>query len=427
MHSFKVSKSTVHGSITVPASKSHTLRAILFGALGEGQTVIKNFLPSTDGHSMIQACRLLGAKIDISGDQLVIEGLNGKIGKVDDVINAGNSGIVLRFIAAIAALSPYTTVITGDHSIRHQRPIQTLMDGLNTLGAKVFSTKEDGYAPIVVKGPVKAGKTKVNGQDSQPVSSLLIAAAFNQGTTEVEVENAGEKPWILLTLEWFDRLGVKYENEDFNRYKVHGKTHYKGFIYTVPSDLSSVSFPLAAALITDSELTINNIDMNDSQGDKELIYTLIKMGAKIEIDEKNQLIKVKKGSKLNGIAADINTYIDAIVIFAVIACYAEGETRILNAAVARQKECDRIACITKELKKMGADITELADGLIIRGSPLNGAKVFSHHDHRMAMALMVAGLGAQGETLVEDIDCTSKTYPNVAQAFKSIGAKVELL
>ncbi len=426
MANFKVVKSKVQGSITVPASKSHTLRAILFGSLGDGKTIIRNYLPSSDAHSMINACRLLGAKIELKNNELHIEGLKGKIEKVDDVINAGNSGIVLRFITALAGLSPFTIVITGDHSIRHQRPLQTLITALNQLGANAYSTKEDGFAPVVIKGPMKAGKTKVNGQDSQPVSSLLIASSFNQGSTEIVVENPGEKPWILLTLEWLDRLGIKYVNNNYEHYVVHGKADYKGFDYTVPSDLSSVSFPLAAAIIADSELTLNNIDMNDTQGDKELIYTLKKMGANIEINDKEKTLKVLKGNKLKGITADINTYIDAIVILAVIATYANGETKITNAAVARQKECDRIKCITLELKKMGANITELEDGLIIQGSKLHGAKVFSHHDHRMAMSLMVAGLGAEGETVVEEVECTAKTYPNVAEAFQKIGAKVEL-
>ncbi len=426
MSSYLISKSLIKGTILIPPSKSHTLRAILFGALGKGKTIIKNPLQSADAQAMIQACRLLGAKIATYPDRLEIEGVDGKIHAIDDVIDAGNSGIVLRFISAIAALSSQYTVISGDHSIRHQRPMKPLLDALTQLGAFAISTKGDGYAPVVIKGPVTQRKTTIHGQDSQPVSALLIASAFIEGPIELNVVEPGEKPWILLTLDWFDRLGIRYENRDFVHYKVYGKCHYNGFEYTVPGDLSTAAFPLAAALLTDSELTLSNIDMQDPQGDKELIYVLQKMGARIHIDEQANTVTVQRNGKLRGMEIDINTFIDAVPILAVIACYAEGETRIINAAVARQKEIDRLHGIAIELQKMGAQITELPDGLIIKPSPLQGAHVFSHHDHRLAMSLMVAALGAQGKTKIEDIECVDKTYPNVAKEFQALGANIEI-
>lgn len=425
MSYFHVKPSTVNGKIAVPGSKSHTLRAILFGALGKGKTVVRNYLPSTDAQAMMNACGLLGAQITTLPDHLGIEGINGKISTVEDVIQSGNSGIVLRFISALTAISPNYTVITGDYSIRHQRPIQPLLDGLSQLGVLAESSRGDGFAPVIIRGPIKAGSTVVNGEDSQPVSALLIASAFVDGPVEIIVKNPGEKPWILLTLEWLDRLGVRYENHNFEHYKVFGRCEYQGFDYTVPGDVSSAAFPIAAALVTDSELIINNIDMHDTQGDKELIYVLQKMGARIDIDDKAKTLTVRKGSKLRGMEVDINTFIDAITILTVIACYAEGETRISNAAVARQKECDRIHCIAVELRKMGADIIEEPSGLVIKSSKLKGANVYSHNDHRMAMSLMVAGLGAQVETRISSIECVSKTFPNVATAFQSIGANVE--
>ena len=427
MSQFKVNKSTLSGSIAVPGSKSHSLRAILFGALGKGTTTIRQYLSSTDAMAMIKACELLGARFSLSSEGLEIVGINGNIGTVDDVVSAGNSGIVLRFISAIAALSPHYTVITGDASIRHQRPIQPLLDALSQLGAMAVSTKDDGYAPVIIRGPLKAGTATVHGQDSQPVSALLIASAFNAGTTELIVKDPGEKPWILLTLDWLDRLGIRYENHNFERYRIFGKCSYPGFDYTVPGDMSSAAFPIAAALITQSEVTLNNIDMKDPQGDKELIYLLQKMGASIIVDDQAKTLTIKPGGDLHGIEVDVNAFIDAVPILTVIACFAKGETRITNAAVARQKESDRLHAITVELSKMGAQITELPDGLIVKSSKLHGAKVHSHHDHRMAMALMVAGLGAEGETIVEDSECVAKTFPNVAQVFQALGARVEVI
>ena len=189
---------------------------------------------------------LVGTNIEVS-DSLVIEGLNGVIDRAEDVIHAGNSGLVLRFCCAIGALSKHPVVITGDHSIRHQRPMQPLLSALSQLGVSARSMRGDGFAPVIIEGPLRPGKASVYGEDSQPVSSLLMASAFAEGETELLIENPGEKPWVSLTLDWFDRLGIRYENHGFTHYRV-GSSRYDGFEYTVPGDFSSAAFPLAAAL-----------------------------------------------------------------------------------------------------------------------------------------------------------------------------------
>jgi 3-phosphoshikimate 1-carboxyvinyltransferase len=426
MPKYLVKNTSINGDITIPGSKSHTLRSILFASLADGNSTIRHYLASTDTDAMIDACRLLGAKIEVTPTLIQIQGTNGTISHAEDVINAGNSGIVLRFCAAIGALSSHPLVITGDHSIRHQRPMQPLIDGLAQLGVSAVSMRGDGYAPIIIHGPIKSGKTIVSGEDSQPISALLIASAFAEGPTHIEVRNAGEKPWIALTLDWFDRLGISYKNENFEEYYVPGKSRYKGFDYTVPGDLSSAAFPIAAALVTGSEITVHNMDMQDSQGDKELIFTLQKMGANIIIDEQRKVLHVKKGKTLSGITVDINNFIDAITILAVVACYAEGETWIQNGAIAKHKECNRIHCITTELRKMGANIVETEDGLRIQGSTLNGNKLNSHNDHRMVMSLAVAAMGAEGESTISDVECVSKTFSSFVQDFKLLGANIEV-
>lgn len=381
-------------------------------------------LASNDTTAMLNACQLLGSSITWHHDHLEIIGIDGHIAFVDDVIDAANSGLVLRFLSAILAVSPHYSVITGDYSIRHQRPILPLLAALQELGAFAVATKEDNFAPVIIRGPLKAGTTTIAGADSQPVSALLIAAAFVAGITEIKVTNPGEKAWILLTLKWLDFLGIPYENHDFCRYRVFGRCSYTGFDYTVPGDFSSAAFPMAAALITGSEITLDNLDMQDIQGDKRVIHTLQAMGAEIDIDTHTRTLHVKKGGKLVGMEIDANAFIDAVPILAVIACFAEGQTHITNAAVARQKESDRLHAITAELRKMGAQITELADGLVIEKSPLYGAHMRSHDDHRIAMSLLCAALGAKGESTLEDVECVAKTFPNVAQAFQSLGARI---
>lgn len=425
MSKYIVRKSSLQGTITAPSSKSHSLRAILFGALGKGKSVIGRYLPSSDTASMITACQLLGAKIEVTPSSIEIEGINGRIHSCEDVINAGNSGLVLRFCAAVGALSSHPVVITGDYSIRHYRPIKPLLEGLKQLSASAISMRGNDFAPVIVSGPLQGGTATIDGEDSQPVSALLIAASFAPGRTELHVKNAGEKPWVGMTLAWFQRLGIFYENRDFAHYSLRGGSRYEGFSYTVPGDFSSAAFPIAAALITRSELTIKNLDMQDPQGDRALIAIFIKMGASIDIDERSQTLYVRKGALLSGIDVDINDFIDSITILAVVACYAEGVTRITNASIARCKECDRLACIAAELRKMGADITETADGLVIKGSLLKGAQVSSYNDHRMALSLAVAGLGAKGETVISSSECVSKTFPQFVSEFSLLGAHIQ--
>jgi 3-phosphoshikimate 1-carboxyvinyltransferase len=419
MNQVKIRPGKLHGHIRVPSSKSHTIRSLLFALMAKGKSHILNPLPSQDTFAMIDAIRQLGAKIDMEGGALIIEGVAGKLRPAEDVIQCGNSGQVLRFIGALAALSPSYTALTGDLSIRHNRPVKPLLDGLTQLGAFAASTRLDGYAPIIVKGPLKKGKATIDGADSQPVSALLMLGAFSP--LELHVKNPGEKPWVALTLSWLDRFGIPYENHHFEHYKMKGKAKLDGFEYSVPGDFSSAAFPLVAALVTHSEITLDNIDLKDVQGDKAIIPALESMGAHFE--KHGSKLTVKKNTGLKGTRIDINDFIDALPILTVAACFASGKTEIVNGAIARQKESDRIHCIATELKKMGADIEEKPDGLVIRPAKLKGAlNLESHFDHRLAMALTVAALGAHGESAIHGVECIEKSYPTFFEDFKKIGA-----
>lgn len=408
--------------IPIPPSKSQTLRALAFGLLAFGKSTIESPLISKDTQAMIDACRLLGAKVDIFPHQIVIEG---RLSPAEDVIDVGNSGIALRFLGAIAALNTSYTILTGDHSIRHRRVLQPLIDGLNQLGALAVSSRGDGFAPLIVKGPLRGGKALIEGADSQPVSALLIAASFAPSKTELFVRNPGEKPWVALTLGWMDRLGLSYTHENFEKYTILGACKIEGFSYTVPGDLSSLAYPLVAALLADAECILTNVDLSDAQGDKALVFQLQKMGALIEIDTENKRLIIKRGSQLRGDQIDVNGFIDAVPILAVIGCFAEGKTQVKGAKIARSKESDRIQAITTELKKMGALIEEHEDGFTVQRSDLKGAQVESHADHRIAMALTVAALKAAGESQLIGSESVLKSYPTFFQHLQQMGAKVE--
>jgi 3-dehydroquinate dehydratase/shikimate dehydrogenase len=420
-----VYKSSLSQSVTLPSSKSHTIRAILLAALAKGTSFIRHPLFSSDTPYAIQAAMQFGAKIEEISSGISIEGVAGFPSIPNDVINAGNSGQVLRFASAFAALSTGYTVITGDYSIRSNRPIQPLLHGLHGLNTWAVSTRNNGYPPLIVKGPLQAGKIRINGEDSQPVSALLMAAAFIEGITEIEVENAGEKPWLALTLSWLDRLHVSYTHTNLEHFIVHGKKERPAFDIAIPGDLSALAFPVIAALVTRSSVCIHRADMKDVQGDKALLAVLQKMGAHIDIDAAAQKIQVHVTDSLKGQVIDVNPFIDAVPILAVLGCCAKGETRLVNGANARKKECNRLQCMVTELRKMGAKIQETEDGLYIQPSLLEGALVESHADHRVAMSLIVAGLFANGKTVIEGVDCIEKSYPHFIRDLQKIGAKID--
>jgi 3-phosphoshikimate 1-carboxyvinyltransferase len=416
----RIQASSLGGVHKIPPSKSQTMRALIFATLAQGRSIIRNYLHSPDTEAMIKACRLLGAHIKVMPEILEVEG---GLRPAEDVIDAGNSGIVLRFIGAISALTSGYTVITGDPSIRHRRPVKPLLDGLTQLGAFAVSSRGDDHAPIIIKGPLKGGTALIEGEDSQPVSGLLIASAFASSKTELFVTNPGEKPFVDLTLSWFDKFGIPYENDNHEKFLIPGGSVIEGFDYIVPADWSSAAYPIAAALITNSQLMIEGIDFNDAQGDKELVTLLQEMGAKFQIE--GHSLTVLLGSRLKGCKIDVGRFIDAITLLPVLGCFAEGTTEIVGGKIARFKECDRIQAIVSELKKMGANIIEQEDGMIIEPSNLKGALTQSYADHRIAMSLTVAGLAAEGETVVTGIEAVAKSFPGFFDHLRAVGARIE--
>jgi 3-phosphoshikimate 1-carboxyvinyltransferase len=391
--------------------------------MAHGKSYIRNPLCSPDTDVMIDACRYLGARVNAFPAYLEVEGVGGILRPAEDVLYVGNSGIAFRFLAAIAALLPSYTVLTGDPSIRHRRLIMPLLQGLEQLGALAVSARGDGYAPILIRGPMRAGHASLSGEDSQPVSALLIACSFLPEQTTLCVSQPGEKPWIDLTLCWLKKLGLGVECDNYTRYTIQGRGSYQGFDCSIPGDMSSAAYAIAAALITQSELTLHNIDLA-AGGDSQFLAILQEMGASFSIDAENKSIRVQRCDALKGMTVDLNDCIDMITLLPVIACFAKEKTRIVNAQIARAKESDRIACIAKELKKMGACLEEHEDGLLISPSQLTGASVESHSDHRLSLSLSVAALAAQGSTQIAGAACIAKTYPAFQADFNAIGATI---
>jgi len=376
---------------------------------------------SEDAKSSINAAIAMGAEIE-TGEHWIIKGTGGNISKNCKSIDVGNSGTSLRIFTAIATLTNHEIKFDGDSSIR-TRPMEPLLIALEKLGVTILSSTS-GKCPFVIRGPLRGGQTTVKGISSQFLTALLIASPLAVKDIEIEVINLNEKPYVEITLDWLDRLGIKYEHKGLEWFKIYGCQNYGAFERIIPADFSSAAFPLCAASITGSEILIKGLDFSDKQGDKEIFTYFERMGLKFK--HTGEGIKIL-GGNLKGIDIDMNSTPDALPAMAVAACFAEGTTRLLNVPQARLKECDRIAAVARELGKMGAKIEELEDGLVIHQSTLIGAEVHGYNDHRMVMSLSIAGLASKGETTVDTAESVSVTYPGFNEDLKKLGAFIKII
>jgi len=413
------------GEIEIPASKSHTIRAIVIASLADGTSKIINPLFSEDTKAAINGCKVLGAKIKKEDNNLIIEGFNGKPREPKEKLNMLNSGTSINMLTSVAALGNFKVTLDGDASLR-KRPVKPLLDALKNLGVNASSINNNGCPPIKIQGPIKGGQTDVYCKSSQYLSSLLISCPLVNNKTIIYAKNICEIPYIKMTLRWLDESGIRYENKNLEYFKIYGNQKYNAFEKTIPSDWSSAAFPICAAAITSSDVTIKGLDINDTQGDKKIIDYLKKMGANIIINNKKHKIKII-GTQLNGAEIDLNETPDLLPVMAVVACFAKGKTKLINVAHARIKETDRIKVMYDELKKLGGDTTELEDGLIIKHKPLKGTLVKGHSDHRVVMALSLAGLIAEGKTIIDTTESVSVTYPNYFETMKALGADFKML
>ena len=420
----QVENSSLKGNVVIPGSKSHAIRALIISSLAKGESEIVRPLDSSDISSCIDACRALGADI-IKGETWKVKGTGGHPTVPENIIDVGNSGTTARLAAGMASLGPNTgyTIMTGDRQTR-KRPMGSLLSALNNLGANAYSTKGDGTLPAVIRGRLKGGETSVDGVTSQFLSSLLLCCPLAEGNASITVSNLNEKPYVEMTLWWLDKQKIQYQQRGLESFEITGEQRYKPFRITIPADFSSATFFLCAAAITDSELKLEGLNMEDPQGDKRIIEVLKEMGA--EVDVKPESITVR-GSKLKGIEVDMNDIPDALPSMAVVGCMADGKTVLRNVPQARLKETDRIAVMNRELTAMGAKIEELEDGMIIHQSELTGAQVNGHHDHRVVMSLAVAGLVAKGTTIIDSAEAMAVTFPDFAKLMGGIGARMSIV
>ncbi|HXA97961.1 MAG TPA: 3-phosphoshikimate 1-carboxyvinyltransferase [Candidatus Dormibacteraeota bacterium] len=424
------------GEIEVPGDKSISHRAALFGALAQGRTEISGFLEGEDCLNTLHAIRALGVEVTRKGEGRYLvdgAGLTG-LTEPDNVIDYGNSGTGARLLLGVLAGQPFTTVLTGDDSLR-RRPMARVTEPLVRMGATVVGRDGGRRLPLAITGrrPLKALAYRSPVASAQVKTALLLAGLWADGPVTVE------EP--VLSRDHTERMlrgfGARLEVAP-GRVTITPGAPLTGQPIAVPGDISSAAFFLvAAAIVRDGRVTIRNVGVNPTR--TGILDVLAAMDARVRdtaqpagAGEPASDLAVTSGrligAEIGG--ALIPRLIDEVPVLAVAACLADGVTRIRDAAELRVKESDRIRTVATELAKMGARITEQADGLEIQGGArLTGARVRSGGDHRMAMALAVAGLVADGPTLIEDSDCIATSFPGFADLLNRLagGAPVAVV
>lgn len=415
---------SIKAVITVPGDKSISHRAVMFGSIAKGTTEITGFLTGDDCMSTISCFKKMGIDIETDGDKVTVhgKGLHGLTAPTE-LLDVGNSGTTIRLISGLLAGQKFNCRLNGDASIQ-KRPMNRVIKPLSLMGANIKSTN-DGYAPLEITGtPLRAIEYKMPVASAQVKSCILLASLYANGETTV-IEDMPSRDHTEIMLNYF---GADIKNEN-GRIISRPVEELYGKPVTVPADISSAAFFIAAALITpNSEITITNVGINKTR--TGILDAFLEMGA--DIKTVNEHLEggepvgdlVVKTSRLKGITLSgeiIPRMIDEIPVFVVAALAAEGTTTVKDAQELKVKESNRIATMIEELGRMGAKITETEDGMIIEGGQrLHGAVTYSHLDHRVAMSIAVAALNADGDTTITDADCVGISFPNFYELLDSI-------
>lgn len=415
--------------LNLPGDKSISHRAAILGLLAEGQTTINNFLQAEDCLNTLKACEQLGAKVTWDNDVIKIEGCGLKeLKEPKEIIDCGNSGTAVRLLSGVLAAQPFTTIITGDSQIQ-KRPMNRIIEPLTRMGAQIES-REGGLCPLKIKGNHLTGINYTSNVASAQVKScILLAGLYASGTTTI-IEPSLSRDH---TERMFNYFGVKLKRhavptipqKPFSstlpvQITLSQKRLLKGQTIDVPADISSAAFfMVAAAMLPGAKIKLKHIGINSTR--TGLLDVLRIMG--VEVTKTNQHtsggervadLTITGPDQLQGMeiyGAIIPRLIDELPIIAVLAATAKGETIISDAAELRVKETDRISVLSQELRKIGIDISEKEDGMIIRGGRIKGGHAQSHGDHRLAMSLAIAGLVSEDGVTIDGIECVNTSFP----------------
>lgn len=409
----------VQGVIRPPGSKSITNRALVCSVLAQGQSVLEGALVSEDTQVMLDSLRRLGFLIhqQNEGSRLVVEGQNGRIPASQAELYTANSGTTMRFLTAMVCLGRGVYRLDGTPRMR-QRPIGDLLKALRQLGAEAKSEQNNGCPPVLIHAQgLRGGRTQLAGNiSSQFLSAVLMAAPCAQQKVEILVEGPlVSRPYVDMTLAVMRSFHAHVEQPHSGQFLVH-PTGYQASHYQIEPDASAASYFFGAAAITGGQVTVEGLDQTSLQGDVAFCECLRQMGCHVHYGNKQITIS---GRAQKGIDVDMNSISDTVPTLAAVALVAQGSTRIRGVAHMRHKETDRIAALAAELRKLGATVQELPDGLLIQPGPLHGAEIETYNDHRMAMSMALVGLVVPG-VVIRNPACTAKTYPQFFDDLKKI-------
>lgn len=434
MKTLKIIPKNLKGSISIPSSKSMGHREIICAALGNEESIVDNISISKDIDATCKALISLGAEIKEVESKLQgrkafkIKGTDGKLKVVNNMIDCGESGSTLRFLIPFGAICNEEITFTG-HGKLVSRPLKPYYNIFNNKKIK-YETSDSENLPLKINGELKAGEYELPGDvSSQFISGLLFILPLLKGDSILKITSKLEsRSYIDLTLSSLKKYGIKIEHDNYMTYKIKGSQHYQNKDSLVEGDYSQIAFWLVAGALNNKENSIlcKDIDLNSLQGDKVIIEVLQRMGVSLNIKNKLNEIEVFGGEEIHNTVIDARDCPDIIPVLTVLASVGNGTTEVINAGRLRIKECDRLKAITTELNKIGADITELPDGLIIKGrKSLTGGKVECWNDHRIAMSLAVASIKCTEPLILNGTECVSKSYPEFWNDFAKIGGNYE--
>jgi 3-phosphoshikimate 1-carboxyvinyltransferase len=399
---------------------------VVAGALSKGQSKLANPLLSEDTESTACAVKALGAKVNMKDDCWEIEGAD-PIRTVKKPIDCGESGATLRFMIPVAALAAEPSVFLLGKGLE-KRPLKPFLESLRQIGAQTELQTLNGKASVWVQGGgISGGETSLPGNiSSQFVSGLMFACPLAKADTHLILTTPLEsKSYVRMTEDVLDKHAIKVEvSKDTSRITIPAKQTYRRVNSIVPGDYSSAAFLLAAAAVTNSDVSVDNLDYGSIQGDKAILRILKNMGVKGRVCG-DQVEITGDGGFLSAVNIDAKNIPDLVPVCAALACQSKGTSRIHDAKRLRLKESDRLSSLFSELRKMGASVAIDESSLTVKGPcRLHGATIDPHDDHRIAMACAVAALRAEGETVIQNADCVRKSYPHFFTDLRTLGADV---